>query len=115
MPVQCRPYTTGNINGRTNATCIPSAFIGCPFGNDAGRPISRSNNCINGKMKHSPSTSTHAPTRKENQVATIGEANQTMLDARVPGKPPTNVVLTSLCACAISIAKIIAQGGTPPV
>src|ERR1700690_1802397 len=95
--------TTGRFSGRINAICIPRAFIGCPLGKDAGRPMSRRSNCVKGKMNTPPTTSARIADFVVCQVAKAADRNQIRLDTSWPAKPPMNTPRTSRWASLISM------------
>ena len=70
----------GKLNGTRKATCMPRAFIGCPFGKEAGRPSKRSRSCVSGKINIPPKTRIRMPVLVEYQVAAAADRNHTALE-----------------------------------
>ena len=62
------------ISGRLNAILDGKTVHGMPFGNEAGRPISRNNSWVKGKMNMPPTTSTAMAPVDDCHVAVAAEA-----------------------------------------
>jgi hypothetical protein len=97
------------LSGRTNATCMPSVFIGCAFGRPAGPPIRHKSNWVKGQMKIPSITRTSIANVRDCQVAAAAERNQMQLETSWPANPPRKTVRTSRCASAIVTVTVIAM------